>query len=173
MDPAAPPARLRACSALDEPDLQDNDDLENDALDEADDNYGDDLQDDTPEPDPIEAAIAKGAAPLEVLRLIRVAFARQAAFLEWIHLHPHVYSMTRQLELARAVGRRSRILSGLAQLILTEMRDGPEPDPPPEVVDRLVGLLRDEVLTVLDEVASPAQAELFRQRLDTKMAEPS
>src|SRR5690606_22658389 len=93
-----------------------------------------------------------------------------AALMEWIHLHPQVYSLSRQLDIARAVGRRQRVLSGLASLILTEMRDGPEPDPPPEIVDRLVGLLHTEVIKVLREVATPEQAALFESRLAEKMA---
>ena len=171
MDPSAPTPDLR-----DLDDLDDEDALQDDPIPDDDDNYGDDLQEDAAvlaEPDPIEEAIARGDAPRTVLKLVCGALARQAALMEWVHLHPHVYSLSRQLDIARAVGRRQRVLSGLAQLLLTEMRDGPEPDPDPATVERLLGLLRDEVLTVLDEVASPAQAELFRQRLDAMMAEPA
>jgi hypothetical protein len=167
MDPSAPTPDHLALDDLDDECNPSGEDAHDDG-----DNYGDDLQDDAPvaEPDPIEAAIARDAAPQEALRLICGALARQAALMEWIHLHPQVYSMSRQLDIARAVGRRQRILAGLAQLILTEMREGEEPDPDPRTVERLLGLLRDEVIRVLREVATPEQAALFEARLAEKMA---
>lgn len=154
-------------------DLDDEGDPEDGDPHDDDDNYGDAPQDGAPvlaEPDPIEMAIARGAPPVAVLHLIKVRLARLSAYLGWIRENPGVFSMSRQVDLARAVGRQTRALSLLARQILVEEREGPEPDPPPEIVDRLVGLLHTEVIKVLREVATPQQASAFEAKLAEKMA---
>lgn len=121
--------------------------------------------------DPIEEAIALHLGTRELLHRTKCALARMVALLEWIRENPEVYSFSRALDISRAIGRRQRALMTLVSIALAEQRDGPEPDPPQELVDRLVGMLRDEVLGVLREVTDPDTAARFESRLLEKMAE--
>jgi len=77
------------------------------------------------EPDPIEAAIARGARPRETLRLICASLARQAALLDWVRLNPGVYSLSRQRDIARAVGPRPRARGSVASGLLGGSRGPP------------------------------------------------
>lgn len=115
--------------------------------------------------DPVEEAIAANLGHGELLHRVASALARMAAFLEWIRENPEHYSLSQQLDISRAIGRRQRALMALVATSRSEKRDAPAGDPPPAVVEQAVHMLTDEVLRVLRQVATPAQVAEFEARL--------
>jgi hypothetical protein len=153
------------------PDLADDEDLDPqlDDLDEDDahddDNYPHDNALADLGVDPIEEVFVQGLGTRELLHRVKCALARMVASLEWTRLHSG-FSASKKLEVSRALGRRQRALMTLCTIALAEEREAAEPDPPSELVERVLGMLQDEVLKVLHEVATPEQESAFRNRLE-------
>lgn len=116
----------------------------------------------------VEDAICLGLGTLELLRRVRQSLARMAAFLGWIHEHPEYYSVDRQVEIARSIGRQQRALRSLVEVTMQEERmRGSEV--PPEMVVKLKELFLEDVLRVLRECVPVQLAERFEAKLEARL----
>jgi hypothetical protein len=102
----------------------------------------------------------------------RSVLARDVAFLEWIALNPEVFSLSRQLDLCRAIGRKHRAIRCLLEICRAHDEDrGAEGDPPPELVERVMAMFKADVLRVLRDVTSAETASRFEEALELRLKE--
>jgi hypothetical protein len=116
-------------------------------------------------------AIARGARPRELIRIVMHELAKDAARVEWIAMHPTAFPPEVMVEFGRMAGRRQRILRGLVTAALRDLdREQGEAPVPPEIVDRLREMFVTKVLESARAVCTPEDAERFEAKLREKMA---